>query len=253
MMKLYKLYYKLCLGRVDIVSYIILFFICCFIDLFISQFTKVEVKLDYVIYYILTFILMTYIFVKVQVIEFRNSKNRCLRSYNGYNKVSDLPIYYKPEYKEYTKILKDCLDILKDKEVYNKFVSKGFIIVIEDRKNKRRFKNVAGYFDKFNKKIVLFTEGSFGKYSPKTFIEIFYHEFGHFIDYASGDISNNPDFLVIYKNYKDKVSNILNAFSYYDKNKYKNRKEFFAEHFSYFVLKKYLSEDLCLFFENYFI
>ena len=253
MMKLYKLYYKLCLGRVDIVSYIILLFVCCFIDLFISQITKVEVKLGYIIFYILTFVLMSYIFIKVKVIEFRSNKNRFLKKYKGYEKISDLPVYYKLGYEEYTLILKDCLEDLKEKEVYQKFISKGFIIVIDDRNNKKRFKNVAGYFDKFNKKIVLFTDGSFGKYSPKTFIEIFYHEFGHFIDYASGDISNNPDFLVIYKNYKDKVSNILNEFSYYDKNKYKNRKEFFAEHFSYYLSNKYLSEDLSLFYNNYFI
>lgn len=253
MMQMYKLYYRLCLGRVDIVTFIILFFICCFIDLFIAQFTNTEISLIYIISYIFTFILVSFVFIKVQVIEFRGNKNRSLKKYREYEKISELPIYYKPEYKEYAEVLKECLNSFKDKEIYKKYIEKGFIIVIEDRCNRKRFKNVAGYFDKFNKRIVLFTEGMYGKYSSKIFIEIFYHEFGHFIDYANGDISNNPDFLTIYREYKNWVSNILHTFSYYDKHRYKNRKEFFAEHFSYFLSNKYLSDDLCLFYENYFI
>ena len=253
MMRMYNLYYKLCLGRVDIVSYIVLFFICCFIDVFIAFFTKIELNLVYMIGYILSFIFFSYLIIRVQSINLRSGKNRCLSNYKKYFKLHDLPIYYKSEYKEYAEILKEFLCNFTDKEIYKKFISKGFIIVIDDRGKNKRYKGIAGYFHKFDKKIIVFTEGTYGKYSRNTFIQVFSHEFGHFIDYANGNISNNPNFISIYKQCKKNIINVMNTFSNFDRYKYKNRREFFAETFSEFLVGKSLSDDLCIFFETKFI
>lgn len=249
---MYKLYYKLCLGRVDIVSYIVLFFICCFLDVFIALFTKMNLNLVYIIGYILSFIYFSYLIIRIQIINLRSSKNRCLSRYKDYNKVHDLPIYYKPKYSDYADILIECLSGITDTDIYKKFISKGFIIVIDDRGQSKSYKGIAGYFHKFDKRLIVFTEGIYGKYSKNTFLQVFYHEFGHFVDYANGNISNSPDFIMIYKQYKNKILNVMNTFSNYDKYKYKNRREFFAESFSEYLIGKNLSDDLCLFFEEYF-
>ena len=45
----------------------------------------------------------------------------------------------------------------------------------------------------------------------------------------------------------------MNTFSNFDRYKYKNRREFFAETFSEFLVGKSLSDDLCIFFETKFI
>lgn len=249
---MYNLYYKLCLGRVDIVSYIILFFVCCFLDVFIAFFTNVKLNLVYIIGYILSFIFFSYLIIRIQTVDLRSNKNRCLNKYKKYHKMHDLPIYYKPKYQNYAEILRECLSEITDTDIYKKFISKGFIIIIDDRGQSKRYNGIAGYFHKFDKRLVVFTEGVYGKYSKNTFMQVFYHEFGHFIDYMNGNISNNPNFLTIYKQCKSKILNVMNTFSNYDKYKYKNRREFFAESFSEYMVGKHLPEDLCLFLERYF-
>lgn len=207
-----------------------------------------------------------------------NQKSHIIRKLedNDFHKLLNYPIYYMNESVEYGKIIENLFNTLTDKQK-NLFISKGFSIVVGKYDKLKSMsllpQNAQGVFD-CNKKLIVLCQSTMSLdivlsngLSEETFTRVFYHEWGHFLDYINDFISESSFVRKSFKESKDKYvyyKDIQSDFSYMDRvkiflqrlkwkfdNEYKNTEEYIADNYSYYRIGKRYKEDLKPIFDRF--
>ena len=177
-------------------------------------------KLEIVFYIFAIFCIsilnLAYCYVLLNIkFQNKNIKKQVKKKLNNFERVEDAPIYYINNQKVYTNILLDYLTNLNEIE-YNIFVEKGYIFIVgtyQELKSFNKQKGITGLFSKYNKYILLYTDGldkENGKFVPIPMLQFkatFYHEWGHFVDYLNSFISDTISFQYHYYKKKKEIDN----------------------------------------------
>ena len=183
-----------------------------------------------------------------------NIRKKIKRKLINFRHLEDVPIYFTKNQDIYVEFLRDFLFTLQKKE-YSTFIEKGYIFILgtyDDLKSFNRQKGITGLFSKYNKYILLYTDGldkENGKFVPIPMLQFkstFYHEWGHFVDYLNNFISDTISFQRYFYNKKQEIDNSIrfmysgNIVLYYRKNplrnlyEFKSSSEYFAVNYSRF-------------------
>lgn len=230
-------------------------------------------------YLISLFIFMTVVSLGCLIICYRIIHISCFDSkqnkgtYKKLNKskfykLDNCPIYTTENSNGYAAVIEEVYESLNENQ-RNIFENKGFCIIVGSKEELRLFSKehfINGYFSKVGKYILLFTDCEITKDKPyvvkpltiTSFRSTFYHEWGHFVDFACNSISETFKFRSYYGNEKAKFVNSVRLLysgmpSFYlkrnpQKNLYelKNSSEFFACKYSEYkrgvILPDYLNE-----------
>ena len=133
----------------------------------------------------------------------------------GFYQVSDFPLYCTDSSVQYAQYVVDCLKNINENQK-KQFIEKGFVIIVEDYSHFEEWgftkKTGAGLFD-CSKKMILLSQSSIVEYistvtrTPEfLFKKAFYHEWGHFLDYMYGLLSDTP---AVYLKYKEKKNKFI--------------------------------------------
>ena len=177
-------------------------------------------KLEIVFYIFTIFCIsilnLAYCYVLLNIkFQNKNIKKQVKKKLNNFERVEDAPIDYISNQKLYANILLDYLPNLNESE-YNVFVEKGYIFIVgtyQDLKSFNKQKGITGLFSKYNKYILLYTDGldkENGKFVPIPMLQFkatFYHEWGHFVDYLNSFISDTISFQYHYYKKKKEIDN----------------------------------------------
>lgn len=160
---------------------------------------------------------------------------------NKFYKISDFPIYCTNNSLEYASLILGYLDNINENQK-QKFIEKGFVIIVEDYSNLEKWgftKKVGdGLFDCSRKMILLSQSPAITFFSnisrtPEVlFKKAFYHEWGHFVDYMYGLISETPKVILSYKNKKKDFKSVKKKSKFLKPYELTNAAEYFAEHYS---------------------
>jgi len=175
-----------------------------------------------------------------------------------FQKIENYPIYTTEDSSGYGALAQELYDSIIEKQKAI-FIEKGYIIIVGSKKELRclsRDKFINGYFSKVNKYILLFTDCETSPKKPyniktvsiSSFRMTFYHEWGHFLDYANSNISETIPFLRNFYSEKQKFKTIVRfscagipslyfrRFPKIDLYELVNNSEYFAVHYSRYRL-----------------
>ena len=144
----------------------------------------------------ISFFALLYCYI-ILFIDFQNSNinKKVLRMVNNFNRVDN--IFYTDSAVTHYTYLKDILKTIKQEQL-DLFRNKGYVIVIGTYNELSKFtkqKGIVGLFSKTQKYILLYTDfyykenNSLQVVNAYNFKSTFYHEWGHFLDYANRNIS----------------------------------------------------------------
>ena len=151
--------------------------------------------------FIMSFFTLIYCYIILNI-SFQNSKinKRVENKLQNFNR--DNNIFYSKNSEKYFLFLKDILQTIKVNQ-YNCFTNKGYIIIISgynELPHSLRQKGTMGVFSRTQKYIIIYTdfycvkENKVKSVNKESFKSTFYHEWGHFLDYANSNISYTRSF-----------------------------------------------------------
>lgn len=166
----------------------------------------------------LSTLLYSYIILHIDFQKHKKNKSVLKKLYR-FNR--DNNIFYTDNIESYYFLTKDLLKTIK-KEQLDLFENKGYVLVIgsaEDLSVFTKQSGIMGLFSKSQKYILLYTDfcsirnNRLEIVDDLTFKKTFYHEWGHFLDYAYKNISYSLDFQKKFLEARNKFKNTI-RFSY---------------------------------------
>lgn len=204
--KLLNIFLKVCL----------LNFLFIWLFLFFCNPTLIEILVYIILIFIISIVNLFYchflLKIKYQKGKIRKKIKRRLINFKN---LECVPIYFTGNQEKYAELLKDFLLTLQEEE-YSTFIEKGYIFIVgtyQDLKSFNKQKGITGLFSKYNKYILLYTDGldkENGKFVPIPMLQFkatFYHEWGHFVDYLNSFISDTISFQYHYYKKKKEIDN----------------------------------------------
>lgn len=151
------------------------------------------------------------IFIKYQSNNICKKTKRKLDKNNFY-KLDDCPIYSTYKSDGYGYLAKELYLTCKE-EQRKLFEEKGYVIIVGSKEELKCFakqKFINGYFSRVDKYILVYTECETSDRKPydiklltrTSFSSTFWHEWGHFVDFANNYISNTREFIKYFNDRK---------------------------------------------------